>query len=78
MTHVQTTHDPHFVKTRQQSIDQDGFQVMLEQTGLSAEINADGSINQDYGYAAGVDANGGAQVREHIHGVETVGWLAVS
>jgi hypothetical protein len=78
MTHVQTTHDPHFVKTRQQSIDQDGFQVMLEQTGLSAQINADGTIDQDYGYGEGVDANGGVDVREHVHGVETVGWLAVS
>ena len=40
MTHVQTTHDPHFVKTRQQSVDQDGFQVMLEQIGKAGWVIA--------------------------------------
>ena len=49
---------------------------MLEQSGLSAQVNNDGQIDQDYGYAEGVDANGGAQVHEHIHGMETVGWLS--
>ena len=44
MTHVQTTHDPHFVKTRQQAVTKDGFEVMLEQTGQSSEV---GDINND-------------------------------
>jgi hypothetical protein len=65
MTHVQTIHDPHFVKTRQQSVDQDGFQVMLEQIGQSSEVGLaeDGSP---------------LQVNAHVHGVETIGWLAVA
>ena len=57
-------------------MDQDGFQVMLEQTGMSAELNSDGTAHQDYGYGQSVDDNI-EQVSQHVHGVETVGWLAV-
>jgi hypothetical protein len=36
ITHVQSTHDPHFVKTRQRSSDKSGFQVALEREGSRA------------------------------------------
>ena len=80
MTHVQTTHDPHFVKTRQQAVTKDGFEVMLEQTGQSSEV---GDINDDCDdttCTAGTTytRDTSRQVSEHIHGFETVGWLAVA
>jgi hypothetical protein len=50
LSHVQTTHDPHFVKTRQQNANRNGFSVRLEQIG-----SVDGA---------------------HIHGTETIGWVA--
>jgi hypothetical protein len=60
LSHVQTTHDAHFVKTRQQNANRNGFAVTLEQIGGSN----------------GFDGTGNPIAGAHIHGTETVGWVA--
>ena len=62
ITHVQTTNDPTYVKTRQQQSDNTGFQVTLEEIGSS-----------DFGFADDGSARAG---NAHVHGTETVGWIA--
>lgn len=68
ISHVQTTNDWPFVKTRHSSADNAGFNVALEEVGDSFFCGDSGATA-----ACGED---GAPKPQFTHGTETVGWIA--
>lgn len=60
LAHVQTTHDPHWVKVRVRDVARNGFAAALEQQG-APDVNVH---NDQTGQAAG------------HHGTEMIGWVA--
>ena len=78
ITHVQTTNDWPYVKTRQQMADNTGFMVALEEVGDSNFCGGDErpAYGQQSPVGCGTEPPEGITYSNGGHGTETVGWIA--